>query len=382
MVVHDEVVPEPNRVRESAVDSPGIERGFPSIFKIDDSSSTPRLDSILEKSIERFLLTLAASPLDIVRWIEKVESVMAIRNCQDGQRIKNATFCFEKIVRLPFENGEVLTILGDKGKSSLKIINVMKAYEYLSGGCPALLVRAINASDAEQKFEEHMCCFVIKKDGSFRMCIDYRELNKLMIKNRYLSPRIDDLFDLLQEMLRNEKFYAMISQCEFWLREVRVLGHVINEDGIHVDPAEIEANKNLEERNSYGGPLRVEALYERKCHSRLCYAKTGEKELSVPNIIQETTDMVFQVMKRFEAVVYRQKSYADNRMRPLELRVGNRVFLKVSPWKGVVRFGNQGKLNPRYIGPFEILKRIGLVAYRLKLPSELIGVRDVSVSRI
>ncbi|KAK1419476.1 hypothetical protein QVD17_28648 [Tagetes erecta] len=124
-------------------------------------------------------------------------------------------------------------------------------------------------------------------------------------------------------------------------------------------------------------PLRVEALYGRKCHSRLCYAKIGEKELSVPKIIQETTDKVFQVMKRFEAVVYRQKSYADNRMRPLEFRVGNRVFLKVSPWKGVVRFDNQGKLSPRYIGPFEILKRIGLVAYRLTLPSELSGVRDV-----
>ncbi|KAK1424227.1 hypothetical protein QVD17_19548 [Tagetes erecta] len=98
------------------------------------------------------------------------------------------------------------------------------------------------------------------------------------------------------------------------------------------------------------GPLRFEALYGRKCHSRLCYAKIGEKELCVPEIIQETADKVFQVMKRFEAVVYRQKSYADNRMRALEFQVGNRVFLKVSPWK---------------------------VAYRLTLPSELSGVRDV-----
>ncbi|KAK1424208.1 hypothetical protein QVD17_19529 [Tagetes erecta] len=93
--------------------------------------------------------------------------------------------------------------------------------------------------------------------------------------------------------------------------------------------------------------------------------------------LRETTDKVSQVRKRLEAAASRQKSYADNRRKPLEFQVGDRVFLKVSPWKGVARFGNQGKLSPRYIGPFEILKRIGPVAYRLKLPSELSNVHDV-----
>ncbi|GJR82370.1 hypothetical protein Tco_0153155 [Tanacetum coccineum] len=72
----------------------------------------------------------------------------------------------------------------------------------------------------------------------------------------------------------------------------------------------------------------------------------------------------------------RQKSYADNRRKPLEFEVGDRVMLKVSPWKGVVHFGKKGKLAPRYVGPFEILERIGPVAYRLRLPEELIGVHD------
>ncbi|GJX60234.1 hypothetical protein Tco_0291624 [Tanacetum coccineum] len=100
--------------------------------------------------------------------------------------------------------------------------------------------------------------FVKKKDGSFRMCIDHRELNKLTIKNRYPLPRIDDLFDQLQgtkeehevhlklvlELLREEKLYAKFSKCEFWLQEVHFLGHVVNQSGIHVDPSKIEAVKN------------------------------------------------------------------------------------------------------------------------------------------
>ncbi|GJT05117.1 putative reverse transcriptase domain-containing protein [Tanacetum coccineum] len=81
-------------------------------------------------------------------------------------------------------------------------------------------------------------------------------------------------------------------------------------------------------------------------------------------------------VEKLKAARDRQKSYADNRRKPLEFEVGDRVMLKVSPWKGVVRFGKKGKLAPRYVGPFEILERIGPVAYRLRLSEELSGVHD------
>nr|GFC12115.1 putative reverse transcriptase domain-containing protein [Tanacetum cinerariifolium] len=70
------------------------------------------------------------------------------------------------------------------------------------------------------------------------------------------------------------------------------------------------------------------------------------------------------------------KSYADLRRKPMEFQVGDKVMLKVSPWKGVVRFGKRGKLNPRYVGPFKILERVGYVAYKLDLPEELSRVHN------
>ncbi|GKE43632.1 retrotransposon protein, putative, ty3-gypsy subclass [Tanacetum coccineum] len=94
-------------------------------------------------------------------------------------------------------------------------------------------------------------------------------------------------------------------------------------------------------------------------------------------IIPETTEKIFKIIDRMQAAHDRQKSYVDQRRRPLEFEVGDRVLLKVAPWKGVVRFGKCGKLNPCYIGPFRIIKRIGPVAYQLALPQELSIVHNV-----
>ena len=88
-----------------------------------------------------------------------------------------------------------------------------------------------------------------------------------------------------------------------------------------------------------------------------------------PEMVVETTEIIAKIRDNLMKARDRQKGYADNRRKPLEFQVGDRVLLKVSPWKGVVRFIKRGKLAPRYIGPFEIIERIGTVAYRLNLPS-------------
>ncbi|GJU69722.1 putative reverse transcriptase domain-containing protein [Tanacetum coccineum] len=126
--------------------------------------------------------------------------------------------------------------------------------------------------------------------------------------------------------------------------------------------------------NSYHASIKAapyEALYGRKCRSPVCWAEVGEAQLTGPELIQETTEKIVLIKQRMQAAQDRQKSYADRKRKPMEFEIGDRVMLKVSPWKGVVRFGKRGKLNPRYVGPFKVLAKVGKVAYRLELPQEL-----------
>ncbi|GJS41268.1 putative reverse transcriptase domain-containing protein [Tanacetum coccineum] len=470
--------------------------------------------------------------------------------------------------------------------------------------------------------------FVKKKDGSFRMCIDYRELNKLTVKNRYPLLRIDDLFDQLQviiddilvyskdkeehgkhlkiflELHTKERLYAKFSKCDFWLDSVQFLGHVIDRSGVHVDPAKIQAIKSwaaattptkknkkyewgkeeeeafqtlkqklcsvsilalpegmedfvvycdaslkgygavlmqrekqiheaqeeamkkkyvrkenlgrlikpifefrpdrtccfrnrawlprfsglrelvmheshkskysihpgsdkirasetiwiaaitgdssvevgkdyygfcewivknakwealginldmsityhpqtdgqskgiiqtLEDmlrayvidfgsswdrhlplvefsyNNSYHACIKAapyEALYERKCRSPVCWSEVGDSQLTGPELICDTTDKIIQIKNHLLAARNRQKSYVNKRAKSLEFEVGDMVLLKVSSWKGAVRFGKRRKLSPRYIGPLKILARVGHVAYTLELPEELKGIHS------
>ncbi|GKD25420.1 hypothetical protein Tco_1231634, partial [Tanacetum coccineum] len=110
--------------------------------------------------------------------------------------------------------------------------------------------------------------------------------------------------------------------------------------------------------------------------SLVLWAEIGKSSLTGLELVLETADNVVLIKEKPKAARDRQKSYVDYRRKPLEFEVGDRVLLGVTPWKGIFHFGKKSKLAPRYVGPFEILKRIGIVAYRLRLPEELNSVHD------
>ncbi|GJW20798.1 hypothetical protein Tco_0031420 [Tanacetum coccineum] len=251
--------------------------------------------------------------------------------------------------------------------------------------------------------------------------IDYRELNKLTVKNRYPLLRIDDLFDQLQgsNSLSSREANVVADALEQKGTRTTIKGSSISHGTIGLEIfqtnygcSKLEATKETREHqerrcwrnacvnfldmstalpstNRVGKKaertiqtledmLRACAIDFRKgwCRSPVCWAEVGEVQLTGPEIVQETTEKIVQIKQRMQAARDRQKSYADLKRKPMEFQVGDKVMLKVSPWKGVVRFGKRGKLNPRYVGPFKVLEKVREVAYKLELPEELSRVHN------
>nr|GEZ01397.1 putative reverse transcriptase domain-containing protein [Tanacetum cinerariifolium] len=263
--------------------------------------------------------------------------------------------------------------------------------------------------------------FVKKKDGSFHMCIGYRELNKLTIKNRYPLPRIDDLFDQLQgsryfskiglrsgyhqlrvheEDIPKTAFRTRYGQFEFTIipfiltnaptvfmdlmncvcRTYLDKFPIVFIDDILIYSKSKEEHEVylklilelLEKENCSRNFQNVNFGYERQLKIYKRNSTTHDLELGAV----ETTDEIVQIKEILKVARDRQKSYADNRQKPLEFGFGDKVLLKVSPWKDVVCFGKRSKLSSRYVGPFEVVEQVGHVAYRLRLLQELVGIHD------
>nr|GEU75874.1 hypothetical protein [Tanacetum cinerariifolium] len=131
--------------------------------------------------------------------------------------------------------------------------------------------------------------------------------------------------------------------------------------------------------NSYHASIKAapfEALYGQKCRSPVCWSEVGDSQLTSPELIRETSKKIVQIKNWLLTARSRLKSYADVRRKPMEFEVGDKAMLKVSPWKGVIRFRKRGNLSLRYIGPFEIIERIGPMAYKFELPKKLHGIHS------
>jgi hypothetical protein len=120
-----------------------------------------------------------------------------------------------------------------------------------------------------------------------------------------------------------------------------------------------------------------EALYGRHCRTPLNWSQTGERKIFGPDLVNEAEEKIRIIQANLKTAQSRQKSYADIRRSPLRFQVGDFVYLRVSPTRGIQRFGVKGKLAPRYVGPFEILEICGPVAYRLQLPPKLAPIHNI-----
>ncbi|GJY96561.1 putative reverse transcriptase domain-containing protein [Tanacetum coccineum] len=249
--------------------------------------------------------------------------------------------------------------------------------------------------------------FVKKKDGSFEFRDE--DIPKTAFRTRYGHYNLQVMpfgltnasaseeehaehLKLILELLKKEELYAKFSKCEFWLSKVEARkeeNYGTKDSGGMIKNLEPRADGTLCLRNKSWipcwGDLRYLSMYEAiKSSIRLnngigLDVSKGLKnyaQLTGLEIIHETTEKIIQIKKHIQAARDRQKCYADRRRKPLEFQAGDNVMLKVSPWKGVIRFGKRGKLNPRYIGPFKILAKVGTVAYRLELAEKLSRVHN------
>jgi len=125
------------------------------------------------------------------------------------------------------------------------------------------------------------------------------------------------------------------------------------------------------------GMAPFEALYRRRCRTPLCWFESSESALLGPNVVKETTEKVKMIQEKMKASQSRPKSYHDKRRKDIEFQVGDHVFLRVNLVTGVGRALKCQKLTPRFVGSFEIVEKIGDVAYPIALPPSLSNLHDV-----
>nr|GEV32685.1 putative reverse transcriptase domain-containing protein [Tanacetum cinerariifolium] len=260
--------------------------------------------------------------------------------------------CHEKVVRIPLEGDEILRVHGERTQGVVKTLNEHKGYHQL------------------QVHEDFISKIAFRmRYGHFESTVMPFGLTNAPAVFMDLMNRHEVHLKLVLESLRKEKLYVKFSKCEFLLEEVHFLGRVVNHN--------VFRKKRVKSRRVRGMILAAQSeafkqenvLAERLHGLYQQMERKGDESLYF-------IDRIWVLLEKPKAARDRQKSYVVYGCKPLEFEVGDHVWLKVMPWKGVVRFGKMGKLAQRYVGSFEILERIGFVAYRLRLPVELNKVHD------
>ncbi|XP_049369904.1 transposon Tf2-1 polyprotein [Solanum verrucosum] len=189
-----------------------------------------------------------------------------------------------------------------------------------------------------------------------------------------IPRRFDSIWVIIDRLTKSAHFLSMSSIYSTFLEIVSERSRDSGSWDQHLPLIEFAYNNNFQ------GSIQMapyEALYGRKCRSPIGWFELGEADLLGPNLVQQVIEKVKLIKDRLHTAQCQQKSYADVRRWNLEFEVEDWVFLKVSPMKGIMRFVKKGKLSPKYVGPYKIIQKIGMVVYELDLPSELEAVHPV-----
>ncbi|GJW34802.1 hypothetical protein Tco_0057722 [Tanacetum coccineum] len=344
------------------------------------------------------------------------EALKALKNEKENELSKRkfVIVCHEKVVRIPLEGDEILRVHGERTQGVVKTLMNTTAVEFridLVHGATLVVKSPYRLAPSEmqelseqlQELQDEVERESETKTSKGKILATTSETSKVENAPAEMPRDLDQQMEKRADDGKANVVTDALSRKErVKPRRVRAMAMTI-QCGVRgmILTAQSEAFKILKRMDKSGSMIQTledimracvidfggsyqlsircapfEALYGRKCRSPVLWAEIGESSLIGPELVQETTDKVVLIKEKLKAARDRQKSYADNRRKPLEFEVGDRVMLKVSPWKGVIRFGKKGKLAPRYVGPLEILERIGPVAYRLRLPEELSGVHD------
>ncbi|KAK8636360.1 hypothetical protein V6N13_124106 [Hibiscus sabdariffa] len=309
--------------------------------------------------------------------LQKIAKNLEAKHNSDFSVKSNGLLYFKDRLCIPNDKGLKNDMFNEAHQSSFSIHHgSVKMYKYLKPlywwpGMKAAITDYVSRCLTCQKVKvEHQASIGLLKTLKFPQW-KWERITMDFVSGLPILPRKNDVVWVIVDRLTKSAHFIHV--------RVNMSSDILAEMYIQEKLGETIPLVEFSYNNSYQTLIQMapfKALYGRRFRTPLCRSELGEKKLG-PQMIQDTEKQVQIIYDRLKQAFDRHKAYADTKRRDIRYEVKDKVFLKVSPWKKVLRFGKKGKLSPRYIGPVEVIEKVGLVAYRLALPPEFDKIHNV-----